>query len=499
MAEPIFKTIDYSNQIANNNKAASDSMVKGIQNISNTFLAGRQQNINQARQLMSDFDAVINEVDDMHKENVSEEIAKTQQELAKNIYGKKGKNGVRLQLGDMNSENFNYARDMRKLKNLAANSRNLKLNFTEAKDFVKNNRYMTQQDRTNYLADISTYFSDPKTLSQTPEEVNEQKKTIALKHHDVASEISDMIIKDQVTNKSTSFSIVDGNEMQTTTSTRGELAIQDADGNFITNDSLIEEYVQKFISQRGYDQSYSDGLIDKVKADAITNIKNKSIATATTRSQSELDMKGKKSRIAYTESLTNKSKTDLENDEFARDKLTNMVSLISLGTGKQQLDLLKATSKINDARYFNTKDDFIEYMINRDRTNAPAGPDGMKLWQEGKAPLFKDIKNNRTLKDYNDKPSTEAKKAAKVFDYYGKIYDDAGAKSLVFFDYEDDRNYSLIDRRNQEVIQQAILSQPTNQVRGLRENPFGQLDTPLTEDRESNPGSGTFGKYSKNN
>ena len=102
MAEPIFKTIDYSNQIASNNKAASDSMVKGIQNISNTFLAGRQQSINQARQLMADYDAVINEVDDMHKENVSGQIAKTQQQLANNIYKKKGKNGVRLQLGDMN-------------------------------------------------------------------------------------------------------------------------------------------------------------------------------------------------------------------------------------------------------------------------------------------------------------------------------------------------------------------------------------------------------------
>jgi len=495
MAEPIFKTIDYSNQIANNNKAASDSMVKGIQNISNTFLAGRQQSINQARQLMSDFDAVINEVDDMHKENVSGQIAKTQQQLANNIYKKKGKNGVRLQLGDMNSEDFNYARDMRKLKNLAANSRNLKLNFTEAKDFVKNNKYMTQQDRTNYLADISTYFSDPKTLSQTPEEVNEQKKTIALKHHDVASEISDMIIKDQVTNKSTSFSIVDGNEMQTTTSTRGELAIQDADGNFITNDSLIEEYVQKFISQRGYDQSYSDGLIDKVKADAITNIKNKSIATATTRSQSELDMEGKKSRIAYTESLTNKSKTDLENDEVARDKLINMISLIAKGSGQRQLNLLKSTDGINDARYINTAGDFIEFMLNRDRTNPPSGPDGKPLWNnknaQQKVPTFDQIKNRKEeTSEFLDN----------IYNYYLKIWKDSGSQPAVFFDYKDNkRNYNLINRRDQELIQQAILSQPTNQVRGLRENPFGQLDTPLTEDRESNPGSGTFGKYSKNN
>jgi hypothetical protein len=176
MAEPIFKTIDYSNQIANNNKAASDSMVKGIQNISNTYLAGRQNNINQARQLMSDFDAVINEVDDMHKENVSGQIAKTQQQLANNIYKKKGKNGVRLQLGDMNSKDFNYARDMRKLKNMATNSRLVKQQLTDVKNNIKTDKYiLSNADRANAAADVSTYLSSSEALSQSPEELNDQE------------------------------------------------------------------------------------------------------------------------------------------------------------------------------------------------------------------------------------------------------------------------------------------------------------------------------------
>ena len=108
-----------------------------------------------------------------------------------------------------------------------------------------------------------------------------------------------------------------------------------------------------------------------------------------------------------------------------------------------------------------------------------------------KVPTFDQIKNRKEeTSEFLDN----------IYNYYLKIWKDSGSQPAVFFDYKDNkRNYNLINRRDQELIQQAILSQPTNQVRGLRENPFGQLDTPLTEDRESNPGSGTFGKYSKNN
>ena len=90
MAEPIFKTIDFSKQIAEDQARTNAANLAGIQNLANTYVAGRQENINQARQLMSDFDAVINEVDDIHKEGVSEAIAETQKKLANNIYKKKG-------------------------------------------------------------------------------------------------------------------------------------------------------------------------------------------------------------------------------------------------------------------------------------------------------------------------------------------------------------------------------------------------------------------------
>ena len=96
MAEPIFKTIDFSKHITENNRKTDATNLAGLQNFSNTFLSGRQDNINQARQLMSDFEAVINEVDDIHKEGVSEKIQATQAKLANNIYKKKGKNGAKL-------------------------------------------------------------------------------------------------------------------------------------------------------------------------------------------------------------------------------------------------------------------------------------------------------------------------------------------------------------------------------------------------------------------
>ena len=83
MAAPIFNTIDFSEQIADTTGRADRANLAAFQNLSNTFLTGRQQNINQARQLMSDFEAVINEVDDIQKESVSERIQEAQAKLAR--------------------------------------------------------------------------------------------------------------------------------------------------------------------------------------------------------------------------------------------------------------------------------------------------------------------------------------------------------------------------------------------------------------------------------
>ena len=62
MATPIFNTIDFSKEIAETRGRADRANLAAFQNLSNTFLTGRQQNINQARQLMSDFEAVTRRV-----------------------------------------------------------------------------------------------------------------------------------------------------------------------------------------------------------------------------------------------------------------------------------------------------------------------------------------------------------------------------------------------------------------------------------------------------
>ena len=131
MIAKAFKTIDLSEQVARQNRESNQANVDGIKNFAESFVTNRQGSINEARQLMSDYDAVINEVDDMHKENVANEIATAQSELAKNIYKSKW-NGTRLNLKELNSDGFNYARDMRKLKNLELVARFLSLRISLA-------------------------------------------------------------------------------------------------------------------------------------------------------------------------------------------------------------------------------------------------------------------------------------------------------------------------------------------------------------------------------
>ena len=219
MAEPIFKTIDFSKQITENNRKTDATNLAGLQNFSNTFLSGRQDNINQARQLMSDFEAVINEVDDIHKEGVSEKIQATQAKLANNIYKKKGKNGVRLNLGDLNSNDFNYAREMRSLKNMATNSRLVKQQLTDVKNNIKTDKYiLSNADRASAAADVSTYLSSSEALNQSPEELNDQVRAIYRKHRDNVGEGVDLFVRDQIRTNSSSLGLdADGNQILTST------------------------------------------------------------------------------------------------------------------------------------------------------------------------------------------------------------------------------------------------------------------------------------------
>ena len=358
MAEPIFKTIDYSNQIASNNKAASDSMVKGIQNISNTFLAGRQQSINQARQLMADYDAVINEVDDMHKETVSGEIAKTQQQLASNIYKKKGKNGVRLQLGDMNSEDFNYARDMRKLKNLAANSRMSRENLDSARDYAKTHKYFeNSQQRTAFLAEVATFYSDPKTLNASPKQVQEDYKNLVLEHTDVASEAKDIILSDMTKNSESSFSIKDGDEYKTTVTSYGDLF---KDGRI--DDATIREHAQLYIDRTGIDQTNLEAIENKLRSSAMATIED--------RSRTEEELRRSQQSINAADAAAKEKKEDSEKIEFTNDNIVEFSSQMASSdreVADKAVRRFNASSQVKKSIIFSNQSEYTQAMIETDR------------------------------------------------------------------------------------------------------------------------------------
>ena len=358
MAEPIFKTIDYSNQIANNNKAASDSMVKGIQNISNTFLAGRQNNINQARQLMSDFDAVINEVDDMHKENVSGQIAKTQQQLANNIYKKKGKNGVRLQLGDMNSKDFNYARDMRKLKNLATNSRMSRESLDSARDYAKNHKYFeSSQQRTEYLAEVATFYSDPKTLNASPKQVQEADRDLRLQYTDVASEAKDIILDDMTKNRESSYSMKDGDEYKTTVTSYGDL-FKDGD----IDEAKITEHAQLYIDRTGIDQTNLESIKDKLRDSATSTVTDRNIR----KEQFE-----KERLVLEAQKVAAKEKKeDSEKIEFTNDNIVEFSSQMASSdreVADKAVRRFNASSQVKKSIIFSNQSEYTQAMIETDR------------------------------------------------------------------------------------------------------------------------------------
>ena len=325
MAEPIFKTIDFSKQIAEDQARTNAANLAGIQNLANTYVAGRQENINQARQLMSDFDAVINEVDDIHKEGVSEAIAETQKKLANNIYKKKGKNGVRLNLGDLNSKDFNYARDMRKLKNMATNSRLVKQQLTDVKNNIKTDQYiLSNADRANAAADVSTYLSSPEALNQSPEELNDQIRNIYRKYRDNVGEAVDIHLSDLKKTSAISVGLDDGGNLITTqTAFYESLYTPNEQGGYDLNEEEVNKVVEKYAQPRadgspgfilqGDKEAFKEQLIEKAR----TVQEQKLVKDSLTR-ESQL------STIASNKALTSKRLAD-EKLQIAKEKAIQAV------------------------------------------------------------------------------------------------------------------------------------------------------------------------------
>ena len=460
MAEPIFKTIDFSKQIAEDQARTNAANLAGIQNLANTYVAGRQENINQARQLMSDFDAVINEVDDIHKEGVSEAIAETQKKLANNIYRKKGKNGVRLNLGDLNSKDFNYARDMRKLKNMATNSRLVKQQLTDVKNNIKTDQYiLSNADRASAAADVSTYLSSAKALNQSPEELNDQVRAIYRNYRDNVGEAVDIHISDLV--KTSGLTVAkdsDGNLISTQTAFYESLFTPNENGTYDLNEVEVDRVVEKYANQGNIIQTekeaFKEQLIEKAKiVQQQKLVRDKEASDALNARTSRL-----KADTEATENMANSI-------EEQRSKIVDMANIIAKGNGESQLKMLINTPEIRDARYINNATEFIKHMMFRDRENAPLNSKGVKFWNDQKV----------TSGGFKDEPPTYeevVKEKGDIYQYYLKIWNDAGNKPVVLFDYKDKaRGYNLVDSKDPEQIQSVIMTLPSTQQKGIENNP----------------------------
>ena len=377
MAEPIFKTIDFSKQIAEDQARTNAANLAGIQNLANTYVAGRQENINQARQLMSDFDAVINEVDDIHKEGVSEAIAETQKKLANNIYKKKGKNGVRLNLGDLNSKDFNYARDMRKLKNMATNSRLVKQQLTDVKNNIKTDQYiLSNADRANAAADVSTYLSSSEALNQSPEELNDQIRNIYRKYRDNVGEAVDIHLSDLKKTSAISVGLDDGGNLITTqTAFYESLYTPNEQGGYDLNEEEVNKVVEKYAQPRadgspgfilqGDKEAFKSQLIEKAR----TVQEQKLVKDKLTRDTQKASIASSKAltdkRVAQTAKEIAKLKDDQALDEL---DTSAFVSVLQNATGEDRRRANFDLQNIFDgAEVGNIKseEDYVDYYVKK--------------------------------------------------------------------------------------------------------------------------------------
>ena len=465
MAEPIFKTIDFSKQIAENNRKTDATNLAGLQNFSNAFLTGRQENINQARQLMSDFSAVIDEVDDIHKEGVSEKIQATQAKLANNIYKKKGKNGVRLNLGDLNSSDFNYAREMRSLKNMATNSRLVKQQLTDVKNNIKTDKYvLSNADRANAAADVSTYLSSQEALNQSPEELNDQVRTIYRKYRDNVGEGVDLYVKDQIRTNNSSLGLdEDGNQILTSTAYFESLSIYNPETRQYEVDmDKIDAVTENYADQGNIIQSEKEDFKERLSQRAQLVRTQKVQDTA-------IDLKRKDAALtsAYVRDKNTKASTaliykrleDLDDDKVTEKNLAEAENAViqEIQTGAQSgSQMSKAFLKSisisgKDAMYITTEKEYVDFVIRKARYVSKTDDLGYvdedgRFVQGSVADATKAYKRawKELTKGTYDLDDDKIQDSSKNHDFL--VIDQPGNKKPIYIDLREPNSYEQIKR-----------------------------------------------------
>ena len=365
----------------------AESSLDTFKNIADGFADRQEIQMNQSRKLMSDLDAVISEVDDMHKEDVGDKIDSVKKNIAENIYQKKGRNGVRLNIKDLNSsdpDGFNYSREMRSLKNVAANSRLSKEMLLEFQKKLPNDQYFkSENDRIAAAASFVNTLSNTDNLDQSQAQLRQMLNDEYRRYRDNAQEYIDNYVADQpIDTSTTTFGDSQGNLSERTSTFIDSLILKDDKGQPMrdseTGQLMADEEKLKEVANyalipgrdinnqeipTGITQSDIPIIIEQLRNKAIQS-KEKVLSTKDQQYSRELDNKNTKSLIqSRDESRINQPSSASEKREIAYNGLNELIEKAQKGdelvteSFRRMIQSDKTTGK---SFYVNTKKEFID-------------------------------------------------------------------------------------------------------------------------------------------
>jgi hypothetical protein len=412
-----FEVVDFSDQVRKNAESSLDT----FKNIADGFADRQEIQMNQSRKLMSDLDAVISEVDDMHKEDVGDKIDSVKKNIAENIYQKKGRNGVRLNIKDLNSsdpDGFNYSREMRSLKNVAANSRLSKEMLLEFQKKLPNDQYFkSEHDRIAAAASFVNTLSNTDNLDQSQAQLRQMLNDEYRRYRDNAQEYIDNYVADQpIDTSTTTFGDSQGNLSERTSTFIDSLILKDdkgqpmrdsETGQLMADEEKLKE-VANYALIPGRDinnQEIPTGITQSDIPIIIEQLRNKAIQSKekvlSTKDQQYSRDLSDKNTISLTksrdENINNTPPSAAEKRDIVYNDLNELIDKAQKGdelVNESFRRMIQSDKTTGNSFYVNTKKEFIDVQFdellraNNGDMDIPKGFIGSEFQKEVKRDRF---------------------------------------------------------------------------------------------------------------
>jgi hypothetical protein len=370
---------------------------------------------------MSDLDAVISEVDDMHKEDVGDKIDSVKKNIAENIYQKKGRNGVRLNIKDLNSsdpDGFNYSREMRSLKNVAANSRLSKEMLLEFQKKLPNDQYFkSENDRIAAAASFVNTLSNTDNLDQSQAQLRQMLNDEYRRYRDNAQEYIDNYVADQpIDTSTTTFGDSQGNLSERTSTFIDSLILKDdkgqpmrdsETGQLMADEEKLKE-VANYALIPGRDinnQEIPTGITQSDIPIIIEQLRNKAIQSKekvlSTKDQQYSRDLSDKNTISLTksrdENINNTPPSAAEKRDIVYNDLNELIDKAQKGdelVNESFRRMIQSDKTTGNSFYVNTKKEFIDVQFdellraNNGDMDIPKGFIGSEFQKEVKRDRF---------------------------------------------------------------------------------------------------------------